>query len=211
VGLARVGIYITTSLRESPASWTGAISCSTPCRRLAAVGSAAEQLGWSLVALCRRFHPPGRRDGVSNEKRYTLPVVLSTEVVHNTQPKYSMPTPQLNKIKKRLPREKRKGWLRRLQDSKRGMVAGRKSSWNPIHQSRCHRSISVSFPITKAIRTGQELDDFKSFKIAMQDWALSDPRKFTFRFEKSDRTCNTVVCVHANTRCPFKVNATYSV
>ena len=45
----------------------------------------------------------------------------------------------------------------------------------------------------------------------MQDWALSDPRKFTFRFKKSDRTRNTVVCVHADTGCPFKVNATYSL
>jgi len=45
----------------------------------------------------------------------------------------------------------------------------------------------------------------------MQDWPLSDPCKFTFRFTKSDRTPNTVVCVYANTRCPFKVSATCSV
>jgi len=66
-------------------------------------------------------------------------------------------------------------------------------------------------PITKAIRIEQEFDDFKSFKIATQGWALSDPRKFTFCFKKSDGTRNTVFCVHANTGCPFKVSATYSV
>jgi len=68
-----------------------------------------------------------------------------------------------------------------------------------------------SFPITTAIRIGQEFDGFKSFKIAIQDWALPDPRKFTFRFKKSDRKCNTVVRVHANTGCPSEVNATYPV
>ena len=67
-------------------------------------------------------------------------------------------------------------------------------------------------PVIKALCIGQEFDDFKSFKTVMQDWALSDPRKFTFRFKKSDRTRNTIVCVHADsTGCPFKVNGTYSV
>ena len=67
-------------------------------------------------------------------------------------------------------------------------------------------------PVIKALCIGQEFDNFKSFKTAMQDWALSNPRKFTFRFKKSDRTRNTVVSVHADsTGCPFKVNATYSV
>ena len=48
--------------------------------------------------------------------------------------------------------------------------------------------------VTKAIHIRQEFDDFKSFKIAMQDWALSGPRKFTFRFKKSDRTRNICLC-----------------
>ena len=51
----------------------------------------------------------------------------------------------------------------------------------------------VLFPITA---TGSShWDGFKSFGIAMQDWALSDLRKFNFRFKKSDRTRNTVVCI----------------
>ena len=74
------------------------------------------------------------------------------------------------------------------------------------------RSPSPPVPVIKALYIGQEFDDFKSFKTAMQDWALSDPRKFTSRFKKSDRTRNTIVCVHAySTGCPFKVNETYSV
>ena len=74
------------------------------------------------------------------------------------------------------------------------------------------RSPSPPVPVIKALCIGQEFDDFKSFKTAMQDWALSDPRKFTFRFKKSDRTRNTIVCVHADsTGCPFNVTATYSV
>jgi len=84
---------------------------------------------------------------------------------------------------------------------------------NPIHpQSRRHRSISITTsrslspppaPVIKAIRIGQEFDDFKAFKIAMQDWTLSDPRKFTFRVKNLDRTRNTVVCVRVNAGCPF--------
>jgi len=123
----------------------------------------------------------------------------STRVVHTQcPPKYSAPTRRLNQNQKRLPREKRKGWLLRLRDFRRDKVADRKSPPNPTHhQARCHRSISVAvsrspspptpapFPVIKAIRIGQESGDSKSFDIAMQDWVLSDPRKFAFCFKKN--------------------------
>ena len=52
------------------------------------------------------------------------------------------------------------------------------------------------------------------FKIAMQDWALSDPRKFTFRFKKKNNRTERATLLSVCTRipdAPSKVNATYSV
>ena len=58
------------------------------------------------------------------------------------------------------------------------------------------------------IHENQEFPDFKSFKIAMQDWALTNPMRFSFRYQRSDRKRNVVICVHET--CPFRVNATFS-
>ena len=69
---------------------------------------------------------------------------------------------------------------------------------HPHHYQRLNLFISVN-----NLRT-------PTFKTAMRMWAVSDPRKFTYRFKKSDKTRNNVVCIHAGKGCPFKVNATFS-
>jgi len=59
------------------------------------------------------------------------------------------------------------------------------------------RSPSPPLPEIKSLYIGQQFEDFPAFKTAMRMWAVSDPRKFTYRFKKSDKTRNNVVCVHA--------------
>jgi hypothetical protein len=73
------------------------------------------------------------------------------------------------------------------------------------------RSPSPLLPEIKSLYVGQQFEDFPAFKTAMRMWAVSDPRKFTYRFKKSDKIRNNVVCVHAEKGCPFKVNATFSL
>ena len=53
-----------------------------------------------------------------------------------------------------------------------------------------------------AIKEGDEFVDFKAFKAAMADWSITGEHKFTFRYQKSDKTRNIVVCAH--TDCSFK-------
>jgi hypothetical protein len=58
------------------------------------------------------------------------------------------------------------------------------------------------------MQEGDEFVDFKAFKAAMQDWAMTGVHKFNFRYKKSDSSRNVVVCAHDN--CPFRISATYS-
>ena len=58
------------------------------------------------------------------------------------------------------------------------------------------------------MQEGDEFVDFKAFKAAMQDWAMTGVPKFNFRYKKSDSSRNVVVCAHDN--CPFRISATYS-
>ena len=53
-----------------------------------------------------------------------------------------------------------------------------------------------------------DFTDFRSFNLAMQDWALEGETKFTYRYKTSDATPNTDVCVHDD--CPFRASAIYS-
>ena len=55
------------------------------------------------------------------------------------------------------------------------------------------------------IEVGDEFVDFKAFKAAMSDWSITGEHKFTFRYQKSDKMRNIVVCAHAD--CSFRVYA----
>ena len=52
------------------------------------------------------------------------------------------------------------------------------------------------------IEVGDEFVDFKAFKA---DWSITGEHKFTFRYQKSDKTRNIAVCAHAD--CSFRVYA----
>jgi len=85
-----------------------------------------------------------------------------------------VPTPQLNKIKKRLPREKKRRsgwWLRRWQ-------RGRFKIFIAIHPINNHTAIDLS---PSPCLVPHHLHPFQLSK------PCTGPRKFTFRF-KSDRT-----------------------
>ena len=49
-----------------------------------------------------------------------------------------------------------------------------------------------------AIEEGDEFVDFKAFKAAMADWSITGEHKFTFRYQKSDKTRNIIVCAYAD-------------
>ena len=55
------------------------------------------------------------------------------------------------------------------------------------------------------IEVGDEFIDFRAFKAAMSDWSITGEHKFTFRYQKPDKTRNIVVCAHAD--CSFRVYA----
>ena len=55
------------------------------------------------------------------------------------------------------------------------------------------------------IEVGDGFVDFKAFKAAMSDWSIAGEHKFTFRYQKPDKTRNIVVCAHAD--CSFRVYA----
>ena len=55
------------------------------------------------------------------------------------------------------------------------------------------------------MEVGDEFVDFKAFKAAMADWLITSEHKFTFRYQKSDKVRNIVVCTHAD--CSFRVYA----
>ena len=57
------------------------------------------------------------------------------------------------------------------------------------------------------MQEGDQFVDFKAFKAAMQDWAMTGAHKFNFCYKKSDSLRN-VVCADDN--CPFRISATYS-
>ena len=50
-----------------------------------------------------------------------------------------------------------------------------------------------------------EFVDFKAFKAAMADWPITGEHKFTFRYQKPDKTRSIVLCAHAD--CSFCVYA----
>ena len=52
-----------------------------------------------------------------------------------------------------------------------------------------------------AIEEGDEFVDFKAFKSAMADWSITGEHKFTFRYQKPDKTRSIVQCAHAD--CSF--------
>ena len=56
-----------------------------------------------------------------------------------------------------------------------------------------------------AIEEGDEFVDFKAFRAAVADWSITGEHKFTFRYQKSDKTRNIVVCAHVD--CSFRVYA----
>ena len=55
------------------------------------------------------------------------------------------------------------------------------------------------------IEVGDEFADFKSPKDTMADWSIAGKHKPTFRYQKSDKTRNIVLCAHANSS--FRVYA----
>ena len=44
-----------------------------------------------------------------------------------------------------------------------------------------------------AIEEGDEVVDFKAFQAAMADWSITGEHKFTFRYQKSDKSRNIVL------------------
>ena len=123
-----------------------------------------------------------------------------------------MPTPQLSKTKKRLPR-KREGWLRRQQDFKRG------KRWRTIESNPSSITLpSIDFYVPPCLvphhrHRFQSLGWLQVIRDCNAGLGTVGPSQIQLPFQKIGQ--NTQHCclhrAHANTGCPFKVNATYSV